>query len=103
MKRKKITDPGHPKKCNVYSYYKTFNPDEADDCYHWCTKAKRGCIECKLNLAEKLIKLLAPIQKKRQELLNNRMIVNKILEKGIEKARVAAQINIKKIKQAMHI
>ena len=46
-KRIRKTDPGHPEKCNVHSYYKIFKPDMIDEAADWCSHAKVGCRQCK--------------------------------------------------------
>ena len=55
-KRIKLKDKGHPKVCNVFSYYKSFAPEEkVKEVEHWCKNAQKGCTECKKQMAEILI------------------------------------------------
>lgn len=66
-KRIKLKDKGHPKVCNVFSYYKVFAPAEkAKEVEQWCKNALKGCAECKKEMAEILIEYLEPIRKKRK-------------------------------------
>jgi len=99
-KRIRKTDPGHPDKCNVYFYYKVFKPDLAKDVCDWCTKAEKGCTECKHILSEVLVKYLEPIQEKRNSLLENKDKVLQILEQGRIKAHKFAEQTINEVRQA---
>ena len=54
-KRIKMTDLGHPDECNVYSYYKLFYPSKVKEAHEWCSQAQKGCTDCKMILAERLI------------------------------------------------
>lgn len=88
--RIKMSDPGHPDQCNVYSYYKTFDPLYAPTVYDYCTNAKKGCTECKAHLGERLDETLEPIRKKREELLKNRKELLRVLEAGTARAESVA-------------
>ena len=91
-RRIKMTDPGHPEECNVYSYCDVFVPEQKKAAYEWCSQAKKGCTECKSIIGDALIEYLAPIRKKREELAKDRKRVEAILEEGRQKARdIAAQ------------
>ena len=52
-KRIKLKDPGRPDECNVFSYYDVFGKDQKDEVRQWCTRATKGCTECKMILADK--------------------------------------------------
>ncbi len=84
--RVKVSDAGHPDKCNVHSYYKVFAPDKEKEVSHACRQAKIGCTECKKNLAKILIDFLSPIQQKRRELAKDKDKILEILERGRKKA-----------------
>jgi tryptophanyl-tRNA synthetase len=100
-KRIKLKDVGHPKKCNVFSYYKVFSPEETDNVYKWCTKAEKGCTECKAILADKLMKVLNPIQEKRTKLVKNKSRINDILKDGCGKARQIAEKTIHEVRKVV--
>ncbi|MFA4988910.1 MAG: tryptophan--tRNA ligase [Candidatus Omnitrophota bacterium] len=90
--RIRLSDPGHPRKCNVFSYYATFFPQCEHEVEHRCMKSLAGCTACKKELAEKLDGFLAPIRKKRQELLKDRKGICEILSSGRQKvSSVAAE------------
>jgi len=100
-KRIKFTDPGHPKECNVYSYYNVFSSSITDEVFNWCTNSTVGCTECKKRLADILLKKLFPIQEKREELLKEKSTIKKILKEGAEKASEVASSTLGEVKKAM--
>lgn len=100
-KRIKVSDPGHPEKCNVYSYYQVFAPDKERDVYQWCTQAQKGCSDCKKILAESLNQFLKPVQEKRKEIESDKGRVIKILENGREQASQTARQTMREVKKAV--
>lgn len=99
--RVKREDKGHPEVCSVYDFYKVFAKDRTDMVSVECREAKRGCVECKKELAKVLIDYLAPIHKKRRELEKDPKKLEKILADGAEKARKVASRTLEEAKQAM--
>lgn len=89
--RIRLMDPGHPDKCNVFSYYGVFFPQMKVAAHERCQGSKIGCTECKKELAECIINLLAPIQEKRQVLQNDKKYLEEILASGCLKAMQLAQ------------
>ena len=85
-RRIKREDPGHPEVCNVFSYYKVFEPKNTDEVRARCAGAKKGCVECKKELAQILIDYLKPIREKREKLLKDKGYISDILRKGSKKA-----------------
>lgn len=96
--RIKMTDPGHPEQCNVYSYYKVFAPEKKEYVYDYCTNAKKGCTECKASLGAVLVDYLKPIREKRKEWAKDRGEIDQILREGAQKARSIAAETIKEVK-----
>ena len=102
-KRIRLSDPGHPEECNVFSYYKAFIPDREVEVYDWCKNAQKGCTDCKLILAGDLIARLAMHQKNRTSWLENETELNKILKEGSQKASEIASQTIKEVKEIINI
>lgn len=100
-KRIKRLDPGHPKQCNVYTYYEVFKPEMAKEVYHWCTKAELGCTDCKERLAKVLIEHLSPIQEKRQYFQSNKDLITNILIEGQKQASGFAFKTMQEVKEAL--
>lgn len=106
-KRIKLSDKGHPDICNVFSYYSTFYSTFAsgskDEVLDWCKNAKLGCTECKKRMAEALVKKLAPLQAKREELIKDKAKVMDILESGKGRAEAVALNTMEEVRGVMGI
>ncbi len=100
-KRLRLTDPGHPDECNVFSYHEVFNAQQQEDVEQWCTKAEKGCTDCKMILADVLIDHLRPIREKRRELEGDKDRIRDILEDGRKKAQKIAKETMAEIKEAI--
>lgn len=103
-KRKRLTDPGEPNDCNVYSWHELYSSKEqcamvADN----CRGAKWGCMDCKMLLAENLNSRLDPVREKRAELLKDPATIEKIISEGSEKAASVAKDTLKEVREAMKI
>jgi tryptophanyl-tRNA synthetase len=98
VKRVYMTQPGHPRSCNVCAFYKLF----FDDWQHYwdlCRKAKIGCHEKKKILAERIIETFRPFREVRAELSPEQ--VAGILDQGSETARTVARQTMAEVRQAV--
>jgi len=100
--RLRKSDPGHPEECNVYSYYQTFVPKEAQLAHEWCSKALKGCVDCKKNLSSHINQQLDPIREKREELVKNKSHIHDILNQGAQKARIIAQQTMAQVREVVY-
>ena len=100
-KRIKLTDPGNPEVCNVYSYYKVFDSQKTKEVYNWCTKAEKGCTDCKMILSDAIINRLEGIREKRKEFEDNPSRVDEILEAGKTKAKSIAQQTMQQVREVV--
>ncbi|GAB6139059.1 tryptophan--tRNA ligase [Halanaerobaculum tunisiense] len=101
--RVRLSDPGNPDVCSVYSFQEIFNEEEAEEIATECKSADLGCVACKKRLAEVLTDRLAGIREKREELLANPEEIDQILAEGTEKVRKKAQETIKEVRVAMNL
>jgi len=101
--RVKKDDKGHPEVCSVHQFYKVFAPDQAETVAKECRAAQRGCVACKNQLAQILVDYLAPIHKRRSELVKQPKKLEQILADGAERARKISSQTLKEAKQAMGI
>ncbi|PIQ90118.1 MAG: tryptophan--tRNA ligase [Candidatus Omnitrophica bacterium CG11_big_fil_rev_8_21_14_0_20_41_12] len=101
--RIRLADPGHPHKCNVFSYYTIFFPQMQKEAEQRCAKSEIGCTECKKELAEKIIVLLAPIQEKRSSLQEDEKYIQEILSAGCAKAEGLARKTITEVRELLKI
>jgi tryptophanyl-tRNA synthetase len=100
--RKRRTDPGNPDICPVYDWHKLFSPPET---LAWsaagCRSAGIGCIECKMAMADNLIKWIGPVRARREEYAAHPSKVLRILDDGSMKAREVAQKTMTRVREAV--
>jgi tryptophanyl-tRNA synthetase len=100
--RKRRTDPGNPDICPVYDWHKLFSPPET---LKWsaegCRSAEIGCIECKMAMADNLIKWITPVRILREKYAADPGEVLRILDKGSEKGREVAQKTMARVREAV--
>ncbi len=100
--RKRRTDPGNPDVCPVYDWHKLFSPPET---LSWaaagCRTAGIGCIECKMSMADHLIKWIEPVRARREEYAAHPDKVLQILDEGSVKAREVAQKTMARVREAV--
>lgn len=101
-KRIRMTDPGHPEECNVYSYYQVFAPQEAPAAHEWCSKALKGCVDCKKNLSKHINQQLAPIRENRHKLEKNKNKIQDVLKEGAQKAKNLAEKTMTEVREAVY-
>ena len=95
--------PGNPDVCTVYTYHKTFNPDEAGNVCSMCKNAQIGCVACKRMLAEKLNAIMDPIREKRALYESHRSDVKDLIVSGTAKANSIGNEMIADVKDHMHV
>ena len=101
--RVKISDPGHPEKCNLNNYYAVFSAVRQKEIARLCREAKIGCTECKKELGELTVKFLEPIQEKREKLLKDKDKIYAILDQGAHKAKKIASQTMQAIKDILSL
>ncbi|OGX46557.1 MAG: tryptophan--tRNA ligase [Omnitrophica WOR_2 bacterium RIFCSPLOWO2_12_FULL_51_8] len=101
--RVRLSDPGHPEKCNLHNYYAVFAPQRKKEIDAACRAARIGCTECKKEMAEILVKFLGPIRKKREAILEDKSALIGILSEGKKKAEEAASRTIKEVKALLRL
>ena len=100
----KKDDPANPDVCMVYYYHKLINNEEnINTICSECKQGRRGCVQCKKELIEKMNEFLKPIQEKRKMYEENPELVKEILDNGTKKAQEKARETMKKVRQAMKI
>jgi len=99
--RIRLHDKGHPDICNVFSYFSTFTRAELRaNVKDWCEGAKKGCTECKNNLAEVLIEYLEPIRSRRNSLSDSD--VQDIINDGAKRAKAVAGETMDEVKRLIN-
>jgi tryptophanyl-tRNA synthetase len=102
--RIKKDDLGNPDVCMVAYYHNLFTPKEQyETIIRECREGKRGCVQCKRELAANIIEYLRPIREKRAYYDAHPEEIDRILMEGTEKARQTAKETMKKVKKAMRL
>ena len=101
--RIKKDDPGNPDICMVAYYHNLFSKDEVKTICEECKAGSRGCVACKKQLIENIIKELTPIREKRKYYEERPEELRKILMDGTAKAQEEAKKTMKKVKMAMKL
>ena len=69
--------------------------------YEECINAKRGCVECKQQLADGINRALAPFRQRRQELAGRTGYVEGVLADGAARARAIARETLAEAREKM--
>lgn len=96
-------DPANPDVCMVYYYHKLVSGDNLETICTECKEGKRGCMQCKRELAKNLIDFLKPIKERRKYYEENPQEVDTILKEGTKKARFKASETMAKVRKAIKI
>jgi len=99
-RRIRLSDPGHPEECNVFSYHRLFNPERVEEVEDWCRNARVGCTDCKKCLAGAVSDYLAPLRDKRAYWLKGGRIED-VLQAGAVRAREAAAETMALVREAI--
>jgi tryptophanyl-tRNA synthetase len=96
------SDPGHPESCNLFEFHKLLSPPElVARVDRDCRAAMIGCVDDKKLLAEQIIALLEPMQRKRQQLLRERGALLSLLRDGSARARERARETMALVRSAL--
>ncbi len=101
--RLKLTDPGNPDICAIYSYYQKFAQDDAELTAQECRGAARGCVACKNQLADSVVDYFAEIRERRTYYEGKPALVDEIIEHGNTQAREAAALTLANVRESMGI
>lgn len=85
-------DLGHPDKCEVaFKYWQIFgSPEEIAQVESECKAGKRGCADCKRQLAQKVNEHFKEVRERRKYYENHMDEVKAILEEGTVKSRAVS-------------
>jgi len=100
--RVRRTDPGRPEVCPVFAWHKLFSPpDTIARIDRDCRSAAIGCVDCKKEMAENLVRWIEPIQTRRKEFEASPKKVWDILDEGSAAARRTARRTMKRVRNAI--
>jgi tryptophanyl-tRNA synthetase len=96
-------DKGHPDGCVVFIFHKIYSKENLEIIRDECQAGKRGCVDCKMELACAMNEALSEIRQRRQELLKKPQEIRDILVEGAQKARVIAQKTLQEVNEVMKL
>ena len=96
-------DPGHPDGCVVYAFHGIYDRETQGRIRTECETGARGCVACKMQLAERMNAALRPIRERRRELEAEPGRVREILSAGADRARAVAAETMREVREAMNI
>ena len=96
-------DPGHPDICLVFTYHQKFNAAQTPEIRNGCESGALGCVDCKLNCAEKISAVLAPVREKRARYEAHLDEVNAILSDGETRAAKVAEETMEEVHKVMSL
>lgn len=100
--RQRLSDPGNPDVCNVFTLHQIFSPeDEVNAINKDCRNADIGCVDCKRKFAANLNKSLEPFRSKRKELEADPDYVRDVLLNGAKRAKVIAGETMEQVREAI--
>lgn len=95
-------DPGRPEICPVFALHKTFSHDIVAWTEESCRTGALGCVDCKSNLADRLVERFRPFRERRAELAADPGSVQTTLAQGAEKVRTVVRETLAAVRAAMH-
>ena len=102
-KKARKNDPGRPEICPIFALHERFSPDILEWTDENCRTGALGCVECKGNLADRIVTRFEPFRERRAELEQTPGLAAEVLAAGAEKARPVAQETMASVREAMHL
>jgi tryptophanyl-tRNA synthetase len=96
-------DPGRPEICPIFSLHQQFSTDILEWTEENCRTGALGCVDCKTNLADRVIDYFAPFREKRAEFAATPQVADEVLASGAAKVRPIVQETMKAVREAMHL
>jgi tryptophanyl-tRNA synthetase len=95
-------DPGRPEICPIFALHRKFSPDILGWTDEHCRTGELGCVDCKTNLADRIIEQLAPFRERRSELAAKPGLVADVLAAGADRVRPVVEETMAAVRDAMH-
>ena len=102
--RVRRTDPGNPDICPVYEFHKIYSRAEVQEQINKdCRTAAIGCIDCKKQVADRMVEQLTPAWDARAKLTHDPSQIDAIVEAGSRRASEVAKATLREVNEAMQI
>jgi len=96
-------DPGRPEICPIFDLHRLFSPDILSWTEENCRTGALGCVDCKMNLADRIGPYYADFRARRAELEATPNVAEDILAEGAAKVRPVVEDTMKAVRTAMSI
>jgi tryptophanyl-tRNA synthetase len=95
-------DPGRPEICNVFTMHTALSkPEAVRDIETNCRSGALACGDCKKMLGSAMEAEIGPVRERALSLLGDKKRVLTILRDGAQRARSAAEVTMKEVRDAM--
>ncbi|MBH0199374.1 MAG: tryptophan--tRNA ligase [Nitrospira sp.] len=102
--RVRRTDPGNPDICPVYEFHKIYSSIPVQEqIAKDCRSAAIGCIDCKKQVADKMVEQMTPMWDARAKLTKDPEQIEAIVQAGSQRASVVAKATLAEVNEAMKI
>jgi len=99
----RLGDPGRPEICPIFALHALFS----HDIYEWtrehCRTGALGCVDCKGNLADRIVAYYTPFRERRDALDATPEVVDTILAEGEARVRPVIEETMKAVRSAMSL
>ncbi len=95
-------DPGRPEICPIFSLHGLFSPDILEWTEENCRTGALGCVDCKVNLADRIVPFFADFRQRRAELFETPDVAETILGEGHAKVAPVVDETMKAVRSAMN-
>ena len=100
----RMGDPGRPEICPIFALHQVLSPPEhVDEVATGCRAGTLGCVDDKIDLAERIIETFRPFRERRAELDTDPGYLEQVLREGEDRARPVAIATIDAVRAAMHL
>lgn len=102
--RVRRTDPGNPDICPVYEFHKIYSSIPVQEqIAKDCRSAAIGCIDCKKQVADKMVEQMTPMWDARAKLTKDPEQIEAIVQAGSRRASEVAKATLYEVNEAMKI
>jgi tryptophanyl-tRNA synthetase len=97
----RLGDPGRPEICPIFALHEVFSHDIVEWTEENCRSGALGCVQCKQNLADRVVEYYRPFRERHAELEAQPGLVERVLADGLAKVRPVVQDTMKAVRPAM--
>jgi tryptophanyl-tRNA synthetase len=100
----RMGDPGRPEICPIFALHQVLSPlEHVDEVAIGCRAGTLGCVDDKMDLAERIIETFRPFRERRADLDKDPGHLERVLQEGESRARPVAIATLDAVRAAMHL